>query len=82
MSDIGDDFRAVREETRKHHRAMLAQANTEGWTQHTEWHFSRVINEVRVEWWPGSGKARINGRMVYGHKKVNAMLAKMLKQHL
>lgn len=80
MGDMGDDFRAMREETRKHRRAMLKKANTEGWTQHTEWHFSRVINGERVEWWPSGGKAKIKGRIIYGHQKVNAMLAKMLNQ--
>lgn len=79
MSEMGEDFRAMREETRKHRQKMLAQANTEGWTRHTEWHFSRVINGDRIEWWPSGGKAKIKGRMVYGHRKVNSMLAKIMR---
>ena len=80
MSDMGDDFREMREETRKHRQKMLAQANTEGWTRHTEYHYSRVIDGKRVEWWPSGGKVKVNGRMIYGHRKVNTMLSKMLNR--
>ena len=91
MGDMGELFNAQREATRKHRADMLAQADTTGWKAHTAYHFSRVFIvpsqvklgkqtltkrvHVRVDWWPSGGKAKRDGRMVYGHRKVAAMIA-------
>lgn len=78
MGDMGELFNAQREATKRHRAEMLAKAETTGWTQHTEWHFSRVFNGKRMDWWPSGGKAMFNGRMIYGHRNVNAMISKQL----
>jgi hypothetical protein len=80
MSDMGEAFREWTERKRKHREKMLAQANPEGWTQHTPYHWSRTIGGVRIEWWPSGGKAKVGDRMVYGHRKVAAAIDKMLRQ--
>lgn len=80
MSEIGDMFGAVRERTRLHHAAMLDKADVAGWTRHTAYHFSRKFGKTRVDWWPSSGKAMVDNKMVYGHKKVNALIER-LKSH-
>ncbi len=78
MGDMGDIFNAQRAATKEHRAEMLGKADTTGWKQHTPWHFSRMFGAKRVDWWPSAGKAQINGReMVYGHRKVNAFIAKL-----
>ena len=77
MGDMGDTFNAMRAATKEHRARKLAEANTEGWTQHTPWHFSRTFNGERVDWWPSGGKAQHKGRMIYGHRKVNALIARL-----
>lgn len=78
MGDMGELFNAQREATKLHRAEKLARANTEGWTRHTEWHFSRTFpGGGRVDWWPSTGKASHKGKMVYGHRKVAELIRKL-----
>lgn len=77
MGDMVEIFHAMREGKRQHRAEMLAAADTEGWTRHTEWHFSRTFAGKRMDWWPSGGKARYDGKMVYGHARVNALIDKL-----
>lgn len=77
MGDMGEMFNAQRGATKEHRAKKLAEANTEGWTKHTEWHYSRDFNGYRMDWWPSGGKAQFMGRMVYGHRKVAAAIARL-----
>lgn len=93
MGDMGELFNAQREATREHRAAMLAKADTTGWKAHTAYHFSRVFIvpftvqlggktltkrvHHRVDWWPSGGKAKHEGRMVYGHRKVAALIQRL-----
>jgi hypothetical protein len=79
MGDMAEIFNGMREATKQHRAEMLAKANTEGWTKHTDWHFSRMFGTKRMDWWPSGGKAKFDGRMIYGHRKVNAKIANLLK---
>ena len=81
MSELGEIYEAMRKRTKQHHREMLARADVEGWTKHTDYHYSRNFGGKRMEWWPSAGKARYNGDMIYGHRKVNALIAKLKKNH-
>lgn len=80
MGDMGDIFRDMKESVKAHRAKMLSQADTTGWTRHTDWHFSRMFGSERVDWWPSGGKAKYQGRMVYGHKKVAALLKRLVKE--
>lgn len=80
MSDIGELFREWKEDKRIYREKRLAQANPDGWTKHTAFHWSRTISGVRVEWWPSGGKAKVGDRMVYGHKKVMAAFDKVFRE--
>ena len=80
MGDMGDVFNSMKAATKVHRAEMLEQADTTGWTRHTEYHFSRVFSGERIEWWPSGGKAKYKGSMVYGHKKVNTLTAKLKEQ--
>lgn len=77
MGDMGDIFNAMRENRRTHRAEMLAKSDTTGWTQHTPWHFSRMFGRDRVDWWPSGGKAKFQGRMVYGHRKVAELIRRL-----
>jgi len=77
MGDMGELFNAQRAATKAHRAKMLAKANTEGWTKHASWHYSREFNGKRMDWWPSGGKAQYAGKMVYGHRQVNALISKL-----
>lgn len=75
---MGELFNAQREATKAHRAEMLSKADTTGWTQHTEWHFSRVFTGGgRVDWWPSAGKAQHKGRMIYGRRKVAELVRRL-----
>lgn len=77
MGDVGEIFREVRKRTQAHRVRMLERANLEGWTRHTDYHYSMVIEGKRLEWWPSRGKARHDGEMIYGHRKVSERFAQL-----
>lgn len=81
--DMGEMFRAQREATKQHRAEKLAQADVTGWKEHTPYHYSRLFNGGRVEWWPSGGKCCVHApgkrpRMVYGHGAVNALIKKLI----
>jgi hypothetical protein len=80
MGDMGDVFNSMKRKVKEHRAKMLAVADTTGWTQHTEYHFSRIYNGERIEWWPSGGKAKYKGKMIYGHRKVNALIVRLNKE--
>lgn len=80
MSEIGELYKAMREDTRRHRADMLAKADVSGWTKHTDFHFSRYFNGERFDWWPSGGKGKYKGRMVYGHSAVNSLIKKLIRE--
>jgi hypothetical protein len=80
MGDMGDVFNSIKAATKEHRAKMLEKANTEGWTRHTDYHFSHLFAGERMEWWPSGGKAKYKGRMIYGHAKVNSLIARLKDQ--
>lgn len=87
MGDMGETFAAMKAATKQHRAEMLEQADTSGWEQLTEWHYRRQFGKTRVDWWPSGGKAQVfvkgSGkppRMVYGHRNVNALIARLKEQ--
>jgi len=75
---MADVWAGHRQAVQKHRAEMLTKADVTGWTKHTDYHFSRYFNGVRVNWWPSGGKLQIGNRMVYGHRNVRAALNKLL----
>lgn len=44
----------------------LEKANAEddgGWTKHTPYHWSRYIDEDRLDYWPSTGKIQFQGEI-------------------
>lgn len=82
MGDMGDLFNSMKTQKKEHRAKMLTQANTVGWTRHTEYHYSRDFNGKRMNWWPSAGKAQLNGKMIYGHIKVNAKIKQLIEAEI
>ena len=81
--DMGEIFNGMQERTRQHRAHMLQQADTTGWQALSEYQFRRQFGQTRIDWWPSGGKAMVweigrkQGRMVYTHRKVNALIARL-----
>lgn len=73
-------WRDFRKDVQRHRAKMLKQADTTGWTKHTDYHYSRMFAGKRFDWWPSGGKGMYEGRMIYGHKKVNSKIAALMAQ--
>ena len=80
MGGMGDLFNSMKQANKEHRAKMLEKAVTTGWTKHTDYHFSRYFGGCRVDWWPSGGKAKYKERMVYGHRKVATLVARLTKE--
>lgn len=68
MGDVGDMWREVVQTRRiQRKRALdLAKQKPEGWTVHTEYHWSRTFQGERLDYWPSKGKWRWKGKTMTG----------------
>ncbi len=58
MNNIWNDPRTVRQSEKQE---RLADFNPDGWTQHTKYHFSQVIGETRLDYYPSTINLCMNG---------------------
>lgn len=66
MGDMGDYFNDLREIDKARKAKNLASANPEGWTIHTEHHWSRALNGKRLDYWPSRNKFQYAGKVMTG----------------
>lgn len=66
MSEIGDDFKAMQEHYRKIRHDRVKHGAPPGWTEHSQWHWSRMLNGKRLDYWPSTQKFRYAGRTHQG----------------
>lgn len=66
MGDMGEIFRDMREADKERKKRNLAAANPEGWTIHTDFHWSRDLNGKRLDYWPSRNKFQYNGKVMCG----------------
>jgi hypothetical protein len=66
MGDMGEIFNAMREQDKERRERNLANANSEGWTKHTVYHWSRELNGKRLDYWPSRNKFQYEGRVMCG----------------
>lgn len=64
---MGEIFNAMREDNKRRREENLAKANPEGWTQHTEYHWSRTLNGKRLDYYPSKNKFVYNGTTSVGN---------------
>lgn len=70
MGDMAEEFRAWDEFWKERRGKHLAEADPDGWTQHTEWHWSRTVAGKRLDYWPSGTKFRYdNGKVMRGDFK-------------
>lgn len=88
MGDMAEMYRAMDAANKQHREQMLAEADVKGWEAHSEYHFHRFFGKTRVDWWPSGGKAQVHTkgsgtppRMVYGRKRVAALIEQLKKEH-
>ena len=62
MGDMGEYFRDHREHHRIRREQNLKSADPSGWTQHTDYHWSRDLNGSRLDYWPSRRRFRYQGR--------------------
>lgn len=67
MGDMGEMFNAMRDADKERRERNLATANPDGWKQHTEYHWSRVLQGKRLDYWPSRNKFQHNGRIMTGN---------------
>lgn len=49
--------------------AFLANAEKDddgGWTKHTKYHWSRIVNGERLDYWPSRNKFQYRGKVMRG----------------
>lgn len=70
MSEIGDIYKAVRENEQAERQARLERNawnyNVANWTVHTPYHWGRFINGKKLDFWPSRDKWMYNGKVRVG----------------
>jgi hypothetical protein len=66
---IWDDLRAFSKERYDERRAanMAAAPDDGGWTKHTPYHWSRMIDGERLDYWPSKAKWQFRGKVISGN---------------
>ncbi len=68
MGDMGDVFNAMREDdkVRRHNNLEKAEAiDFDDFTKHTQWHWSRLLEDKRLDYWPTKNKWKYD-KMYFG----------------
>lgn len=80
MSELSEYWRDVKEadKERKERNLKKANENSDGWTKHTDYHWSRKLNGDRLDYWPSRNKFQYKGRVMVGD--VNGFIEKREKQ--
>jgi hypothetical protein len=50
------------------------QSDDGGWTKHTEYHWSRIAQGKRLDYWPSRKKFQIDGKVFRGLRLLNKTL--------
>ena len=82
MSDDDEDiWRALKEHKKAKFDAdrknFLTQAiinDDGGWTKHTQWHWSRVVNGERLDYWPSRKKFQWHGQVQRGLRAMRKII--------
>lgn len=73
MGDMADNWRESREYKRRRNREAgdrnMKKADPTGWTQHTEYHWSRTFLGDRLDYWPSTSTFRFRGETTFGDVK-------------
>jgi hypothetical protein len=59
MGDMIDMFRALQDDRKSENEErmrLVIAANLDGWTRHSEYHWSRLVKGRKLDWWPSTGR--------------------------
>ena len=59
MGDMADDFLAMKAATKMRRADRMASANDAGWSKLSEYHWYRIINGQKLNYWPSSALVMI-----------------------
>lgn len=76
MSGMKEYFDDVKVYLKERKNKNLTAANPEGWTQHTPWHWSRILKGHRIDYWPSKNKFR------YMNKTYNSNVEKFIERNV
>ena len=66
MSELGDAFRGLNAYHKERKRKNLAAADSDGWNKHTEYHWWRMLNGKKLDYWPSRNKFMYDGCVMVG----------------
>lgn len=66
MGDMGDVFRAMNDADKERRKRNLKKADPEGWTIHTEYHWSRTLQGERLDYWPSRNRFQFKHKVMIG----------------
>lgn len=75
MTDCKELFLAIKELDKEKRARNLSDANPDGWTIHTEYHWSRPLKGKRLDYWPSKRKFSYDGIIRVGN--VDALIRKL-----
>lgn len=67
MGDMREVFDTMKERKKSVRQHNLETADPTGWTVHTEFHWSRMLNGKRLDYWPSVNKWQYEGRVKRGN---------------
>lgn len=77
MSDDDGFWQALKEHKKEKFDAdrirfhAEATANDDGgWTKHTQWHWSRIVDGKRLDYWPSRKKFQWQGKVMRGLREM------------
>lgn len=65
MGDVGEYWKDHKDHVRKQREKTLAETSKEGWSFHTEYHWYRMVNDKKLDFWPSTGKWQYDGRVYH-----------------
>ena len=60
-SDIAELFNELKIERKAAKERRLANADLTGWFKHTDYHYSRLIDGKKMDYWPSTGLVMYKG---------------------
>lgn len=66
---MGDIFNAMKDEDKERRHERKEKANSMDFSdfiKHTDWHWSRMVQAGRIDYWPTKNKWRMNGKNYFG----------------
>lgn len=66
MGDMAEVFNAMKQRNKRRRAKNLQKADSAGWEVHTEYHWSRLLNGKKLDYWPSRNKFMYNGKVMTG----------------